>query len=308
MSSQPDDLAEILAAIASQEASEKLARELAAQEDTKILIDEQIAREWAQREKDEQIARNLAQSEQDAKLAREIASGKDPELDKDYAFAVQTQFELEKSRRKSLQYDIKEKSEDVSLHWERKTAAERKKITEDLQAILASAAVAGEKGTTGLTNAHKYTSTLIRAGIPVLNNIDDKFKLSSVDLTPDQVQKEVLNFLENLKKEGIDSRISIENIQKTFGYLRSNPAVEATETQANAHHLLSRTWTLAKKMGRDDMTAVATLLSDNIGDGGSCIPGLIARLYSPYAKMLAVQLGVEVSAPRSTDKATVKAK
>lgn len=388
MSSQPEDLAEILAAIARQEADEKLARELAAQfaqeaslapkppvqsknpeEDTKTLSDEQFARELVQREKDEQTA----QLERDTKFAEELAasekaaslaskslpekSEKDTKTKSDEQTALELQqhfndelvgnttdgdlalalslsppallpqFQLEKDRKQDsdtalaaalqsmedegaagLSEEMLAIYKQVPIRWAGKTPEERKKITEDLQGILASAAVAGEKGTTGLTDAHKFTSTLIRAGIPVLTNIDGQFNLSSIDLPPDQVQKEVLEFLEKLKKEGMDSRISIENIQKTFGHVRSNPAVEASETQANAHHLLSRTWTLAKTMGRDGMTAVATLLSDNIGDGGSCIPGLIARLYPPYAKMLAVHLGVEVSAPRSTDKATVKVK
>lgn len=250
------------------------------------------------------------------------------ESDRDYALALQTQFNLGKSGTKSLQKMTEDEElaaalqaiesspasglndfefyKELQKRWEGKSAAERKKIEESVRSILDSPAVKGEYGADGtpiLTDAHKYTSTLIRAGIPILTGIDDQFKLSSTELSPDKVLEEVLTFLEKDSKRIAESakcnsdflRISIENIKKTFGHVKSNPAVEASETQANAHHLLSRTWILAKKMGTDYMAALATALSDNIGDGGSCIPGLIARLYARYAVMLAAQLDVEGS-------------
>lgn len=173
-------------------------------------------------------------------------------------------------------------------------AEERAKILADLQNILNSPAVVGDpidpKKPAPLMDAHKYTKTLIRDGIKVLFGIDKQCQLSDHSQTPEQVLKEVFDFLGKLSV--LPERVLIENIKGTFARIAKEPAVEAIETLANAHHVLSAAWLLAKKWGPEYMGAIATCLSDNIGDKGGCIAGLIARLYTPYAKMVGLELGL----------------
>lgn len=181
------------------------------------------------------------------------------------------------------------------------SSEEWKQMAINLQAILNSNAVVGDPIVAGqpLTDAHKYTTTDIRNGIPVLYGIADKFNLSSFDLSCDQVLKEVLEYIDSIPNA--IGKISVDHVKTTFAKITSNPAFE-NESQTNAHHLLSRTWSLAKKLGNEYKAAIAACLSDNIGDGGGCIAGLVARLYSPYAKMIGLELALKPTVKREAPK------
>lgn len=171
-------------------------------------------------------------------------------------------------------------------------AQEWQKMSDEIQAILNSPAVVGEyePGKPGvLTDAHKYTSTLIRNGLPILYAIDNKFKLSRSDISVEQILKEVLEHVEKANKN--NSNISMDNIKKTFALLSQHKGLEG-ETQTDPFQLLSRTWDLAKKIGPAAMTQIVSLFSDNIGDGGGCIAGLCARLYAPYARMIGMEFNM----------------
>lgn len=227
------------------------------------------------------------------------------------------------------------------------SAAEKSKIEADLQNILQSPAVIGDlqqqvkpvagavSGTSrtagaggsgalaaagagsspsaaplvDLADAHRFTRSFIRAGAPVLTALDVKFKLSDATLSPDQVLKEVLAFVESIPKKFIKPELAAL-IQKTVGLIAANKAnneklaaegklaadqvnIEYAETGVNIPQFLSRSWTLAKRLGQVEMAMITSCLGDNIADGGGCMPGLIARLYAVFARMVALELGVE---------------
>lgn len=237
-----------------------------------------------------------AETDNDAVIAKLLSEQK---FDVPNTTTTQTQLQNDELLA-HISQDVKPETEAAFLAQYKKTADQRRKLSKEqvekiektLLEILQSPAVAGE-ATNQLTDAHKYTRTLIRAGIPVLQNIDDQFKLSTDSLAPTLVLKEVLEMIEKMPKEVKElSRISVDAINATFQRIAGAPALEAQETNANAHHLLSRSWTLGKSMGMEYQTAVATCLSDNITDKGGCIPGLIARLYAVYARMMGIMLGV----------------
>ncbi len=221
------------------------------------------------------------------------------------------------------------------------STAEKSKIEADLQNILQSPAIVGDcpkppspvKGTADTAgagapfgavslpggapvsdraDAHRFTRSFIRAGAPVLTAIDDKFKLSDPNLSPDQVLKEVLAFVESIPKKYIKPEV-VGLIQNTINLIAINRAnneklaaegklasdqvnVEYGETAVNIPQFLSRSWTLATRLGQVHMGIITSCLGDNIADGGGCMAGLIARLYAVYARMVAQELGVELRA------------
>jgi len=168
-------------------------------------------------------------------------------------------------------------------------ADDRKKLLDGLQGILNSPPVIGE-GRGPVMDAHKYTRTLIRQGIPVLFEIDGQCKLSDRTLQPAKVKEVVVAFL--MGQIPAPEKVVFDHINATFARIAKAKALESNETKANAHQVLSAAWTLAKKCGQDWQGRIAACLSDNIKDKGGCIPGLIARLYSPYAQMIGLELGM----------------
>ncbi len=172
--------------------------------------------------------------------------------------------------------------------------AQQLEFLKTLEPIMVSPAVAGEYPNGGaglpvaaLTDAHKFTCTLIREGIPKLRAIDDILRpinQTNLDMPTPAVLADILA---SLKHNQSFSAADIANITVSLNNViaAANP-IDLAETQAHVPQLLSRVWTLAKRLGRAYTSAVATALSDNIADQGGCIPGLVARLYPIYAKMI----------------------
>ena len=155
-----------------------------------------------------------------------------------------------------------------------------------LTPILAHASVKGTPGV-ALPDAHTHTRTFIRANLPTLRAMDDLLRPVNPTMLPAQI-------LAELQQRCQISEPDLLKIQQTMNLLNrflalGNP-VEASETNANVPELLSRTWTLAKQFGSQEAPAttqaMASILSDNIGDGGGCMAGLVARLFAFYANML----------------------
>lgn len=178
-----------------------------------------------------------------------------------------------------------------------------KEMRAELQTILNSPTVIGEKNAKGaLTDAHKFTTTLIRAGIPVLLEIDKACTFSSETMSPAKVQAEIQAFLKNVE---VQPGVFLAHINNTFLKIGTARNPVDAETGANVYHILSRTWTLAKnrKLGPTYQRKVASILSDNIADQGGCIAGLIARLYPLYAQMIGERLGMTAPKPAEAPKA-----
>jgi len=162
-----------------------------------------------------------------------------------------------------------------------KDFAEIFQAQERIQKLLTSKAM-----TEANIDAHTYTRTEIRTGIPVFVEIDNQFHFSVATSTPQKVQEEVLAFVATIPP-AMNPPDYLANIKKTLELTIANTTgMENDETQTNVHHLLSRTWDLARRLGRDEMGQVAQILHLNIADQGSCMAGLVARLYPAYAIML----------------------
>ena len=150
--------------------------------------------------------------------------------------------------------------------------------------LLAHPAVQGERNLQPgqLTDAHRFTVSEIRAKLPLLIGIDNRQQFSSANMPSPIVLKEVLEFVGQIP--GNPPNPNPQRIQFTFS--RFSNATICRETGVNVSEVVSRSWTLAKKLGQGSMGEIVTVLDDNIRDGGQCIPGLVARLYPPYAKMI----------------------
>lgn len=268
-----------------------------------------LAGEWngkkpqtiAEMERDEEIARRLADeflygNESERKAASELQHKERKEADESAAAVAARMQHSEGSYAREAQVLTQYKE----LHQKRtKLPGDTwKKMEALLREILSSPACAGEElgKNADFTDAHKYTTTLIRAGLPVLCDIDKQFNLSDETLEVSEIEKEILSHVEFVdpKKE----TFSVENIKKSFARIPGGWEKEASaagETQADVRKVLSRAWSLAKKTQEGYMEKIALCLSHNIGDSGGCIPGLIARLYSPYANMVAHKVDVSVS-------------
>ncbi len=183
----------------------------------------------------------------------------------------------------------------IALSFDHVAIEQRLKFLDELELIIRSPAVAGEYSkkegeglpVAELTDAHKFTSTLIRAGIPTLRAIDDTLRPIN-ELNPDMPPQAVLaEILAKIEHNPSFSPNDVANISTSINNViaAGNP-IDLAETQAQVPELLSRTWTLAKRLGTNFTAAVATALSDNIADAGGCIPGLVARVYPIYAKMI----------------------
>lgn len=184
--------------------------------------------------------------------------------DEDYARQLQADADLQSKREKAFD--------------------ERVKALSDLQAILTSPAVVGENQKE-LTDAHKYTRDLIRNGLPTLIAVDEKYLHSVFNQAPNEILKEVLAYVATLPASM--NPPDVTNIKRTFELLAASKSdVEADETHANVPQLLSRIWNLAKQFGPETQGQIAAILHHNIADGGGCIPGLVARLYAPYARLI----------------------
>jgi hypothetical protein len=151
---------------------------------------------------------------------------------------------------------------------------------QQLEPILAQEAFRG-----GYGSAHEYTASQIRQHLPTLYHVDTQFELSNPRLSLDVIESDML-LLEKELEQDANSASKLEQIRISFAKIRSaNPPIDP-ESQANVAELISRTWSLASKLGDTYRGLVASCFCDNIGDGGGCLAGLVARLYSPYGYFL----------------------
>lgn len=162
-----------------------------------------------------------------------------------------------------------------------------KEFDERLQALIPLQKLFESKAMTEKDiDAHTYTKTDIRNGIPQVIAIDDKCKFSNKTIKPETILKEVLEFVDTIPKAM--NPPNKENIKKTFLLLMAQKSpIEAEETHANVPEFLSRVWSLTKKFRNLNMVAeamgqIAIILDQNIADKGGCMAGLVARLYPPF--------------------------
>ncbi len=171
--------------------------------------------------------------------------------------------------------------------------AYKKEMLALLATVRSHPSVAGNPGSKELMDAHTYTRSYIQPTLPKLLQLDTHFNLSDPNLNPDVVLAEVKVFLEtelaNLNKISADAlkskndqnhQAKMANIQKTFALIKGQ-GIDA-ETNANINQFVSRNWSLAKKLGRPYINAIASVFNDNIADQGGCTAGLIARLFATY--------------------------
>jgi hypothetical protein len=158
-------------------------------------------------------------------------------------------------------------------------------------------------------NAHKYTTTDIRAGLPCFIEIDDTFKLSDKTMSLEAIEKEILEFVAHIPATSNPPKV--ESIKKTFELVRAEKsAVEALETNAHVPELLSRSWTLTKRMETEskimeERGKIARLLADNIDYQGGCMAGLVARLYTgsyPFMVKDALEISLVIPQPKSPNR------
>lgn len=131
-------------------------------------------------------------------------------------------------------------------------------------------------------DAHKYTRSIIRDDLPKILSIDDKYNLSTKEISLKDVEKKSIDFISELEKNSGDKTYltkCIKNIKLTFSKINNSIDVE---TQVNVIELVSRAWDLATKLGVNEQGMVISIFNDNIADGGGCLAGLVARLYIPY--------------------------
>ncbi len=246
-----------------------------------------LAREHVQKEKEEAEATQfLLAHEQhqnlqaDIDLALFLTTHPESKIDDEY-------FELCKAIKKMLMH--------VSLE-------QQAQYLQALAPILNSPAVKGEcpngeagPPVTAQMDAHKYTCTLIRASIPILRSIDDVLRPIDLNLNPDMPPQAVLaEILVDLQKNYAETDPELQTTLACIPYITTSiqnlsaaaTPIDTAETHAHVQQLLSRTWTLAKILGPDYKDAIAHALSNNIADGGGCIPGMVARLYPIYANMI----------------------
>lgn len=181
--------------------------------------------------------------------------------------------------------------------------------------------------------AHDYTADFIKPMLPKLIALDTYFGFSNPNLTLELISAEMNEFNEAqfklVNRSSEDIKLSADDKKKNDEQLTKNSAELTTkrtniansfarvmaargvdgETGAHAEQFISRSWTLAKKMGLVEQTTIAALFSDNTelwkdGVRGGCIPGIVARLWSPYVITLTTLLAPQLNGPASKTKAT----
>lgn len=162
-----------------------------------------------------------------------------------------------------------------------------------------------KKAVTDLTDAHTYTRTYIRNGYPRLVEADDQFIRSN------QPQISFMNLITQIKEyaNGLGrhyppaNRGALETIINTYIVPFANSptrGVETSETMISIPDLLLRCWNLAQRYAQRvgdtrPLTALLNCLDGNILDQGKCMPGVVARLYPFYARLLRNELEVEAN-------------
>lgn len=154
--------------------------------------------------------------------------------------------------------EIKEAEEFRTLHETFEKLINDKDALNELSAmqktitgIVNHVAVKGVAGQQGITNAHDYTTTEIKANAPNVVAIDDKLKLSNPNKTMEQITKEINADIDAAKKEDTKAILmsdeDIGRAKQMLTNITKTPGVE-TETNLYVQQFLSRTWDLAKKV------------------------------------------------------------
>jgi len=157
-------------------------------------------------------------------------------------------------------------------------------------------AVAGENGT-GLTDAHKYTRTLIKNDYPRLVEADEQF-IKSINPTIEfpTLIKAIEQHADSIGYAA-DRRAALQRILGMITAFVNSPTrgLEGAETMIIIPKLLLRCWNLAQRYvarngDRSFLTQILECLDGNILDQGGCMPGVVARLYPAYARLLRYEL------------------
>jgi hypothetical protein len=161
-----------------------------------------------------------------------------------------------------------------------------------------------------LTDAHKYTRTLIREGFPTMQLIDDQFLHSNEPAIPMTRLIELIQ--QHAARAGFAPQqlANISQVLTSILALVNSPTagVENSETMVNIYEILLRTWNLAGVAAerRNEpalLTQVVQCLEGNVSDAGGCLPGIVARLYPAYARLVNNELRVQQQGRR---RATVR--
>jgi hypothetical protein len=156
-----------------------------------------------------------------------------------------------------------------------------------------------------LTDAHTHTRTLIRSGYQTLLAIDNQYvHADRPAMTIEPLLNEIVAYA-----VGIDyAEVKLANLIRVTEIINSfaqgvTHGVEAAETNISVVELLLRVWNLARRLSAHHTSQVTLpdqileCLENNISDHGSCIPGVIARLYPAYAIMLEYEISALCRAP-----------
>lgn len=109
-------------------------------------------------------------------------------------------------------------------------------------------------------------------------------------------------------KLAADHQTQSVNIASSFAKVAAARGFD-NETGTHVEQFISRCWTLAKKMGLDEKTIIASHFSGNTelwknGIKGGCIPGIVNRLWSFFVISLTTLLAPQLNTPPCKNKVT----
>lgn len=169
-----------------------------------------------------------------------------------------------------------------------------------VEQIASTPAVAGDSGDMAagaLTDAHKYTRTFIHDDYPLLTAVDDQFLFSTATEISVDVLLQTIRTHARSVEYNAQQIAHVDQVLNSIQALAAGPSagVEAHETNINVPDLLLRTWNMANDLAqkRNDpglITQILDCLEGNISDSGGCMPGIVARLYPAYARMIKYSL------------------
>lgn len=171
--------------------------------------------------------------------------------------------------------------------------------------IASSPAVAGDPNDIAngiITDAHKYTRTLIRNDYPTLVTAQEQFLPIEIISKPIATLMPEILELAKVIEYSAQKTSNLNAIMVSITAFINSPAggTDTNETQINVLDLLCRAWSLAEELEKftgDDLSLRAQILDcleGNISDQGGCMPGVIARLYPAYARMVNYALELQV--------------
>lgn len=148
-----------------------------------------------------------------------------------------------------------------------------------------------------LTDAHKYTRTLIRSDYPLLLGIDNQyFHADNPVFSLDVLLAAIREYARSVEYNA-EQIANVDQVLNSIYALANGPCagVECGETNINVPDLLLRAWNMASDLAekRSDpslKTQILACIEGNISDAGGCMPGIVARLYPAYARMIKYSL------------------